>query len=180
MAKTGSQVTFWGWETGADNDLILTTKDLVRLLHIPEDHHVGLWSVAIRSGSVDVDTFMAFDYGENRFFKGGYSIDGTTESKGAPPNTIFSKREDAIGDPGQYFYSFPEPLEVLNNIVLHRSASADIRFILTYKFLPGSMDWTTENLEWIPDIKKVGGPQTSAGNEYHQVGDTYQIGRREY
>ncbi len=72
------------------------------------------------------------------------------------------------------------PYPVRNRISFSLSIAADVNVFIYYDVEEGHMNFLDEWADLIGQKQNVAGLETSAGGLYHQVGQYFQIGRREF
>jgi len=85
----------------------------------------------------------------------------------------------AKGDAFRSFDATPLPLEISNSLQFTKAAADTWIFAIDYILLEPGLDWGRERAELMEDITRAT-LQRSAGGIWNQIGNRYQIDRREY
>lgn len=169
------------WEA-AEGNAILDTDEIAAVFGCKENQHVLLYGaigIEYAAGAASRLTIMPDPRRENiDTVPAEYDLNANATSGASYlwRNGLYLRANTDAYSVQDYYVI---PVQCRNQIAFFKSTGADWLIYIEYDLIEGGLDWRRENLEVIPDIKKVG-QQTSAGNEFHQVGGYYQIGRREY
>jgi len=165
-----NRVGFFEWNRN-ETFRMLETKDLTRIFGIPMGWHLFLERIHMVVADGEVCT-MTLDPPTGWTGGGRPSIDGEA------PIRPYGRQFVGIG-----LVTIKDTIKILNmpvynNIGLSKGNANDIGFEIYYHFEPGAMMWLDEWADLLAD--KIQAPiRQSAGRVYNQVGDYFQMGRRE-
>ncbi len=172
LAKQDLRVEHYSWAIDETHRRI-GTQELARLFGIPEGFHLFIDHIlAIAANGETMEIF--YDAFQRSPTINEFSEMGTGGHKLMPSG----RHQVVIGNTQIGEHYKPCGFEVYDSIDLHKATSSwDFNLEIYYTFLPGAMMWLDEWAERLRD--KSNAPFSHiAGRVYRQVGDYYQVNKR--